>query len=167
MTILFACTHNAGRSQIAAAFCRAYGRGRVQAESAGTSPAGAVHPVVVEAMREKGIDLGSAVPRRLTAELAGQADVLVTMGCGDACPVVPGVRVVDWPLDDPRDQPLERVRVIRDDIEGRVLELAPRARRQRRERLTRRTDEGPGDLRLAPSCAVFPEPRTPSPSPGP
>jgi len=123
MTILFACTHNAGRSQIAAAFCRAYGHGRVQAESAGTAPAGAVHPVVVEAMREKGIDLGSAIPRRLTEELAGQADVLVTMGCGDACPVVPGVRVVDWPLADPRDQPIERVRVIRDDIEGRVLEL--------------------------------------------
>ena len=95
----------------------------MQAESAGTSPAGAVHPVVVEAMREKGIDLASAIPRRLTAQLAGQADVLVTMGCGDACPVVPGVRRLDWPLDDPRDQPLERVRVIRDDIEGRVLEL--------------------------------------------
>ncbi len=123
MTILFACTHNAGRSQMAAALCRHHGRGRVRVESAGTAPSAAVHAVVVEAMRERGIDIGGAVPRRLTDQLAGEADVLVTMGCGEACPVVPGVRRIDWPLDDPRDQPLERVRVIRDDIEGRVLEL--------------------------------------------
>jgi arsenate reductase len=122
-TVLFACTHNAGRSQMAAAFCERLGAGRVRALSAGTAPAAAVHPVVGEAMRERGIDLGGAVPRKLTAEVAAEADVLVTMGCGEACPIVPGVRVVDWPLEDPAGQPLERVRAIRDEVERRVRAL--------------------------------------------
>lgn len=123
MTILFACTHNAGRSQMAAAFCNQLAGAEARGESAGTGPGPAVHPVVVTAMREKGIDLAGVTPRLLTAERAAEADVLVTMGCGEACPVVPGVRVVDWPLDDPKGLPLERVRVIRDDIERRVREL--------------------------------------------
>lgn len=142
MTILFACTHNAGRSQMAAAFCRRYGGGRVQAESAGTAPAAMVHPVVVEAMREKGIDLGGVVPRLLTAELAARAHLLVTMGCGEACPVVPGIRRLDWPLDDPSGQPIERVRVIRDDIDGRVRRLL---RELDLPRAAAVHDEGPGD----------------------
>jgi arsenate reductase len=123
MTIVFACTHNAGRSQMAAAFFNQLAEGQAHAESMGTQPGKSVHPVVVDAMREKGIDLSAAVPRLLTPELAAQADVLVTMGCGDACPVIPGVKRMDWPLDDPKGQPLEQVRMIRDDIERRVRAL--------------------------------------------
>lgn len=123
MTILFACTHNAGRSQMAAAICRAIGGDRVRVESAGTAPAGRVHPVVADVMREWGVDLAGSTPRLLSDDLARQADVLVTMGCGETCPVVPGARVVDWPLDDPKDLPIERVRAIRDDIERRVRGL--------------------------------------------
>ena len=108
---------------MAAAFCTHLAAGRARGESAGTAPGPAVHPVVVTAMREKGIELAGAVPRLLTAGLAARADVLVTMGCGEACPVVPGVRRIDWPLDDPKDQPLECVRFIRDDIEARVRAL--------------------------------------------
>jgi arsenate reductase (thioredoxin) len=123
VTLLFACTHNAGRSQMAAAFCRHHGRGRVDVESAGTAPADAVHPVVVEAMRERGVDLTGVVPRLLTPEIAADVDVLVTMGCGETCPVLPRVRVIDWPIADPSGLPLERVRAIRDDIERRVVAL--------------------------------------------
>ena len=108
---------------MAAAFCTHLSDGRVRGESAGTAPGPAVHPVVVTAMRAKGIELAGVVPRLLTADLAASADVLVTMGCGEACPVVPGAQRIDWPLDDPKDQPLERVRVIRDDIEARVRAL--------------------------------------------
>ena len=122
-TILFACTHNAGRSQMAAAFFNQLAGAGARGESAGTEPGPAVHPVVVAAMREKGIDLAGVVPRLLTAERAAEADVLVTMGCGETCPVVPGRRRIDWPLEDPKGLPIERVRAIRDDIERRVRAL--------------------------------------------
>ncbi len=120
-TVIFACVHNAGRSQMAAAFFNALAdSSKARAVSAGTNPGPQVHPEVVAAMREVGMDLHAAVPRLLTPELAKDAAWLITMGCGDACPVVPGVRRDDWPLDDPKGQPLERVRQIRDDIRQRV-----------------------------------------------
>lgn len=120
-TVVFACVQNAGRSQMAAAFFNALADpARARAESAGTRPAERVHPVVVEVMREVGIDLSHARPRRLTPEVAARAQWLITMGCGDQCPVVPGVGREDWPLDDPASQPIERVRDIRDEIRARV-----------------------------------------------
>jgi arsenate reductase len=120
-TVLFACVHNAGRSQIAAAFFNALADpARAHAISAGTQPADRVNPVVVEAMREAGVDLSGATPRRLTPALAAGAGWLITMGCGDDCPVIAGVRRDDWPLDDPAGQPLEMVRAIRDAIRARV-----------------------------------------------
>jgi arsenate reductase len=123
-TVIFACVHNAGRSQMAAAFFNALADpSRARAVSAGTEPGSRVHPEVVEAMREVGIDLSSAKPQRLTTELATGAQLLITMGCGDACPVVPGLRRDDWPLPDPKGQPIERVREIRDDIRERVRKL--------------------------------------------
>jgi arsenate reductase len=124
ITVLFACVHNAGRSQMAAAFFNALADpSKARAISAGTHPADLVHPVVVEAMREVGLDVSRATPRRLTPEFAREAQWLVTMGCGDECPVVPGVARDDWPLDDPADQPIERVREIRDEIRSRVVRL--------------------------------------------
>jgi len=132
-TVLFACVHNAGRSQIAAAwFNRLADPTKVRAISAGTEPGPRVHPEVAEAMREVGIDLSGAVPQRLTAELAQQAQVLVTMGCGDKCPYVPGARIEDWPLRDPKGQPLDRVREIRDEIRQRVADLIAREHAARR-----------------------------------
>jgi arsenate reductase len=123
-TIIFACVHNAGRSQMAAAFFNKLADpARARALSAGTTPGERVHPEVVAVMREEGIDLSHAQPRKLTPELATGAQLLVTMGCGDECPYVPGVRREDWPLDDPRGQPIERVRAIRDDIRVRVEAL--------------------------------------------
>jgi arsenate reductase len=123
-TILFACVANAGRSQMAAAFFNEMANPAfARALSAGTHPAAAVHPVVVEVMREMGIDLSAAKPRKLTPEVAQGADLLITMGCGDECPVVPGLRRDDWPLPDPAEQPLERVREIRNDIRDRVWRL--------------------------------------------
>ncbi len=123
-TVLFACVHNAGRSQMAAAFFGALADpAKARALSAGTEPGPRVHPEVVEAMREVGIDLGGTVPRRLTPEVAAQAGLLVTMGCGEACPVVPGTRVIDWELPDPKGRPLEEVRRIREDIRRRVAGL--------------------------------------------
>jgi arsenate reductase len=120
-TVVFACVHNAGRSQMAAAFFAACADPqRARAISAGTQPASAVHPEVVAVMAEIGIDLRSAVPTLLTDELAASAQVLVTMGCGEACPVVPGLRRLDWSLPDPKGQPLERVRAIRNEIRARV-----------------------------------------------
>jgi arsenate reductase len=120
-TVIFACVHNAGRSQMAAAlFNRAADPARARAISAGTQPGERVHPEVVEVMRELAVDLADARPRRLTDELAAGADLLITMGCGDACPVVPGLRREDWPLPDPKGQPLEQVRAIRDEIARRV-----------------------------------------------
>ena len=128
-TVLFACVHNAGRSQMAAAlFNELADPSKARAISAGTQPGERVHPEVVEAMREAGIDLDGVVPQELTEDLARQAQVLVTMGCRDACPVVPGARVEDWPLLDPKGQPLEIVRQIRDDIRARVEGLIARDR---------------------------------------
>lgn len=122
--VIFACLHNAGRSQMAAAFFNQLAdAAKAQALSAGTQPAGRVHPEVVEAMREAGIDLAGATPRLLTAERAAGARLLVTMGCGESCPVVPGLEREDWPLPDPRGQPIDRVREIRDQIQERVRQL--------------------------------------------
>jgi len=118
--VLFVCLHNAGRSQISEALFTRAAAGRHEARSAGTRPGDRVHPAVVEAMAELGIDLSDRVPHRLGQEDAEWADVVVTMGCGDECPYIPGKRYVDWDLQDPEGLPLERVREIRDDIEGRV-----------------------------------------------
>jgi arsenate reductase len=123
-TVIFACIHNAGRSQMAAAlFNRHADASKARAISAGTAPGERVHPEVVEVMRDQGIELEGTKPQKLTAELASQAQWLVTMGCGDECPVVPGTRRDDWPLEDPKGKPRERVREIRDDIEARVRKL--------------------------------------------
>jgi len=123
-TVIFACVHNAGRSQMAAAFFNQLADpNRARALSAGTQPAEHVHPEVVAVMREVGIDLSTAQPARLTHELAASAQLLVTMGCGESCPVVPGLRRQDWNLPDPKGQPTERVRAIRDDIRARVERL--------------------------------------------
>jgi len=122
--VVFACVHNAGRSQMAAAFFNALADpARAHAISAGTDPGPRVHPEVAEAMKDAGIDLTAALPQRLTPELAAGAAHLITMGCGDKCPFVPGARVHDWPLEDPKGKPPERVRKIRDDIRARVQEL--------------------------------------------
>ena len=122
--VVFACVHNAGRSQMAEAFFNQLADpAKAYAISAGTRPTSRVHPEVVEAMREAGIDLSDAQPRELTDVLAATADYLVTMGCGEECPVVPGVIRADWALDDPKGQPLARVREIRDDIRRKVSEL--------------------------------------------
>ena len=122
-TALFVCRQNAGRSQMAAAlFERAAGPGH-RALSAGTTPAPRVHPEVVEVMRERGVDVSDRVPRKLTRELAEQADVVVAMGCGDECPYIPGTRYVDWDLDDPSGRPVEEVRATRDEIARRVEAL--------------------------------------------
>lgn len=122
-TYVFACVHNAGRSQMAAAFFNLYAEPRCRAVSAGTDPADHVHPEVVVIMQEIGIDLSSATPQRLTEALAHEADVLVTMGCGEACPFVSGLRVVDWSIPDPKGKPLETVRQIRDQIHELVKTL--------------------------------------------
>jgi arsenate reductase len=122
--VVFACVHNAGRSQMAAAFFNQLAdSGQARAVSAGTQPALTVHPVVVEVMREAGVDLSGNRPRKLTPELAKDAALLITMGCGDQCPFVPGLEVADWPLPDPKDRPLAAVRAIRDDIRSRVVSL--------------------------------------------
>lgn len=123
-TVLFVCVHNAGRSQMAAALLERIAGDRVRVLSAGTQPAEDVHPGVVEAMREAGVDLSAARPRRLEDETVREADVVVTMGCGDACPAYPGKRYEDWDLPDPAGLPLEEVREIRDQIERRVRDLA-------------------------------------------
>jgi arsenate reductase len=122
--VIFACVHNAGRSQMAAAFFNALADpSQAHAYSAGTRPASRVHPEVVEVMRESGIELAAAVPKTLTPEMTAGADLLVTMGCGEECPVVPGLRRDDWPLDDPKGKPLDRVWEIRDEIRARVARL--------------------------------------------
>jgi arsenate reductase len=123
-TVIFACVHNAGRSQMANAFFNVLADPKMaRSLSAGTAPGPRVHPEVVAAMKEKGIDVSTAQPQRLTTELATGAQLLITMGCGDACPVVPGLQRDDWPLADPKGLPIERVREIRDEIEGRVHNL--------------------------------------------
>jgi arsenate reductase (thioredoxin) len=122
--VLFVCLHNAGRSQMSAALFERAADGRHDAASAGTQPAERVHPEVVAAMNELGVDLSDRRPRGLTEELAREADVVVTMGCGDECPYLPGKRYIDWDLPDPKGRPVEEVRAIRDDITGRVERLA-------------------------------------------
>ena len=121
--VLFVCLHNAGRSQMSAVLFERAAEGRHHASGAGTTPAERVHPEVVEAMRELGVDLAGRTPRKLTRELAEQADVVVTMGCGDECPYIPGKRYLDWDLQDPKGRPLEEVRATRDEITRRVAEL--------------------------------------------
>jgi arsenate reductase len=123
-TVLFACVHNAGRSQMAAALFNKFADAtKARAISAGTEPGTRVHPEVIAAMREVGIDLSGVEPTKLTDELAAQTNLLVTMGCGESCPVVPGIERHDWPLDDPKARPLPEVRAIRDEIEQRVRHL--------------------------------------------
>jgi arsenate reductase len=122
--VIFACVHNAGRSQMAAAFYNQLAdRSKAEAISAGTEPGLRIHPEVLTVMQEVGIDLREAKPQKLTQELANEASLLVTMGCGDKCPYVPGLRRDDWPLRDPKGLPMEEVRSIRDDIRVRVLAL--------------------------------------------
>jgi arsenate reductase len=121
--VLFVCLHNAGRSQMSQALFELAADGRHTALSAGTSPAEHVHPEVVEVMRGLGLDLSARRPAQLTDDLARQADVVVTMGCGDACPYLPGKRYLDWDLPDPKGQPLEQVRATRDEIRRRVVDL--------------------------------------------
>jgi arsenate reductase len=122
-TVLFLCVHNAGRSQMAAGWMRHLASDSVAVYSGGSEPAAEVNPMAVSAMAEVGIDIGSQSPRRFTAEAVRSADVVVTMGCGDACPVFPGKRYEDWELPDPAGQPIEVVRDVRDDIEQRVRGL--------------------------------------------
>ena len=123
-SVLFVCVHNAGRSQMAAGWLRHLARDAVEVRSAGSEPADRVNPVAVQAMREVGIDIADAQPKILTPEDSEASTVVITMGCGDVCPVLPGKSYVDWGLDDPAGQPLERVRELRDEIERRVGELA-------------------------------------------
>ena len=123
-TVIFACVHNAGRSQMSAAlFNLLADPAKARAISAGTEPGPRVHPEVLEAMKELGVDLSGVVPRKLSSELAASASLLVTMGCGETCPVVPGLRRDDWPLEDPKGKPIEQVRRIRDEITRRVRHL--------------------------------------------
>jgi len=122
-TALFVCLHNAGRSQMSQALFERAAEGRHRALSAGTTPGERVHPEVVEVMRELGIDLAGRTPRALTTELAGEADVVVTMGCGYECPYIPGKRYLDWDLEDPKGRPVDDVRATRDEIDRRVREL--------------------------------------------
>ncbi|WP_406264429.1 arsenate reductase ArsC [Actinacidiphila glaucinigra] len=122
-SVLFVCVHNAGRSQMAAAFLTHLAGERVEVRSAGSAPADAVNPAVVEAMREAGIDISAEVPKVLATEAVQSSDVVVTMGCGDVCPYFPGKRYLDWQLDDPAGQGVDAVRPIRDEIEQRIKGL--------------------------------------------
>jgi arsenate reductase len=146
-TVVFACVHNAGRSQMARAFFNALADpAKARAVSAGTQPGERVHPDVVATMREAGVDLSHARPQLLTDELAGAAQLLVTMGCGEACPFLPGLEREDWPLPDPKGQPLETVRRIRDAIRRRVEDLvAARGWKRGTEWAARDSDPGPAD----------------------
>ena len=121
--VLFVCVHNAGRSQMAAGFLQHLGEGRIEVLSAGSEPTDRVNPVAVAAMAEVGIDIAAATPKVLTADAVRVSDVVVTMGCGDACPFFPGTRYEDWELDDPAGLPIEQVRPIRDEIQRRVRDL--------------------------------------------
>jgi len=122
-SVLFVCVHNAGRSQMAAAFLAHLGRGAVEVRSAGSAPADTVNPAVVQAMAEVGIDISAQTPKILTVDAVQASDVCVTMGCGDTCPVFPGKRYLDWTLPDPAGQGVEAVRPIREEIERRVRGL--------------------------------------------
>ena len=121
--VLFLCVHNAGRSQMAAGFMRELGGGRVQVLSAGSAPKGSINPIAVAAMREAGIDISHEQPKILTTEAVFESDAVISMGCGDACPVFPGKRYEDWVLEDPAGQDIEFVRVVRDEIKARVEAL--------------------------------------------
>jgi arsenate reductase (thioredoxin) len=121
--VLFVCVHNAGRSQMAAVLTKHLSNGRVQVRSAGSAPAEEINPRVVEAMRELGLDLSQEFPKPLSDDFVRAADVVITMGCGDACPIYPGKRYIDWDVDDPAGRPLADVRRIRDDIAVRVTQL--------------------------------------------
>jgi len=122
-SVLFVCVHNAGRSQMAAAYLAALSGGQVEVRSAGSAPADQINPSAVEAMAEEGIDMSAETPKVLTTEAVKESDVVITMGCGDACPIFPGKRYEDWVLDDPAGKGIESVRPIRDDIKRRILEL--------------------------------------------
>jgi arsenate reductase (thioredoxin) len=122
-SVLFVCVHNAGRSQMAAGFLAHLAGDRIEVRSAGSTPADAVNPIAIEAMKEVGVDINTETPKILTADAVKASDVCVTMGCGDTCPFFPGKRYLDWTLDDPAGQPLEAVRPIRDAIEARVRAL--------------------------------------------
>ncbi|MFI6049613.1 arsenate reductase ArsC [Streptomyces violascens] len=122
-SVLFVCVHNAGRSQMAAAFLTHLGEGRVEVRSAGSAPADSVNAAVVEAMAEVGVDIAAETPKVLTAEAVRASDVVITMGCGDACPVFPGKTYLDWKLEDPAGRGVAAVRPIRDEIESRVRDL--------------------------------------------
>ena len=122
-TVLFVCVHNAGRSQIAAALLNHYGMGRIDVRSAGSAPGEQINPAAVSVMEEWGIDLVGAQPKRLDPRVVEHSDTVITMGCGDTCPIFPGVKYEDWVLDDPAGQPVERVRQIRDKIDRRVRKL--------------------------------------------
>ena len=121
--VLFVCVHNAGRSQMAAGLAKLRSQGRIHVRSAGSEPANEINPAVVEAMEELGVDLNEEFPKPLTDEVVRAADVVITMGCGDACPIYPGKKYEDWELDDPAGQDLETVRRIRDELDGRVQNL--------------------------------------------
>ncbi|HEY3737427.1 MAG TPA: arsenate reductase ArsC [Jatrophihabitans sp.] len=123
-TVLFVCVHNAGRSQMAAGFLAAIAGDRIDVRSAGSEPANQINPIAVEAMREEGIDITGEEPKLLTTDSVQQADVVITMGCGDTCPFYPGKRYEDWELTDPAGQPIEVVREVRDDIKSRITALA-------------------------------------------
>ncbi|MFF0312215.1 arsenate reductase ArsC [Streptosporangium sp. NPDC004379] len=122
-SVLFVCVHNAGRSQMAAGWLVHLAAGRIEVRSAGSAPADQVNPVAIEAMREVGIDITTAQPKILTVDAVEASDVVITMGCGDACPIFPGKRYEDWKLDDPAGQDIEAVREIRDDIRARIEKL--------------------------------------------
>jgi arsenate reductase len=122
-TVLFVCIHNAGRSQMAAGFLRALSGGAVEVRSGGSEPGDQINPIAVQAMAEEGIDISQAVPQLMTTEQVRDSDVVITMGCGDVCPIFPGKRYEDWELTDPRGKSIEQVRPIRDDIRARVEAL--------------------------------------------
>ena len=122
-SVLFVCVHNAGRSQMAAAFLTTLSQGAIEVRSAGSQPADKVNPAAVEAMAELGIDMSAEIPKVLTTEAVKESDVVITMGCGDTCPIVPGKRYEDWELEDPAGQGVESVRPIRDDIKTRIEAL--------------------------------------------
>ncbi|HTL41028.1 MAG TPA: arsenate reductase ArsC [Pseudolysinimonas sp.] len=121
--VLFVCIHNAGRSQMAAGYARALSGGAVEVRSGGSEPGDQINPVAIQAMAEEGIDISEAVPQLMTTEQVRDSDVVITMGCGDVCPIFPGKRYEDWELTDPKGKPLDEVRAIRDDIRGRVERL--------------------------------------------
>ncbi|MDQ6752670.1 MAG: arsenate reductase ArsC [Actinomycetota bacterium] len=122
-SVLFVCVHNAGRSQMAAAFLTTLSKGGIEVRSAGSEPAETVNPAAVEAMHEVGIDVSAEIPKVLTTDAVRESDVVITMGCGDTCPIFPGKRYEDWELEDPAGQGLEAVRPIRDEIRSRIIDL--------------------------------------------